>query len=491
MLDWLPSDAPWWLASTILAVDWVIRLALGLRVVMRRGTVGFTLAWLAVLLLLPVLGAVIYLLLGERRLGTTRARRIEALRVPYRAWLDDLAAHFPAAATGLGPAAGMMRRQALGAVGIPALPGNRLELISEQDAFFSRLIEDIAACHTTCHLEFYIWEIGGRADDVAQALAAAAARGVTCRVLVDDIGSAAFLRSEVRTRLEAAGVRVLSMLPVGFFRALFARLDLRNHRKLAVLDGLVGYTGSQNIVDPELFKAGTGLGQWVDAMVRLQGPAVEALQVTFLGDWAFETGEDLKDAAVRFDVRRNDVCGDAIVQVVPSGPGLAPLTIQELILTAIYGSRDDLVLTTPYFIPDDAMMKALIGAAARGVEVTLVVPLRPDGRLVKLAGEAYFEELLSAGVRITRFEGGVLHTKAITVDREVAMVGSVNLDMRSFYLNQEISLLVYNREFAGQVRRLQEDYIGQSANLSAAVWAQRPFKLRLAQNTAQLLSPLL
>jgi cardiolipin synthase len=490
MLHLISTDSTT-LTWILIAIDWTIRLALGVRVVLRRSTVGFTLAWLAVILLLPVLGAVIYLLFGERRLGSRRARRIEELREPYRLWLVDLAKHFDSDGLPLGPAGEMLRRQARGTVGIPALPGNRLELLPTSDGFFDRLIADIDAAQRTVHLEFYIWEPGGRADEVTAALIRAASRGVKCRVLVDDVGADAQLDSPQHNQLKQAGVRVVPVLQVGVLRTMFARIDLRNHRKIAVIDGEIGYTGSQNIADPKLFKQQDELGEWIDAMVRVTGPAVEALQVTILADWEFETYEGIEKFATDFDLKRNEPAGQAMVQVVPSGPGLSTLAIQELILTAIYAAQRELVLTTPYFIPDDAMMKALSSAAARGVDVTLSVPRYPDGRVVKWAGEAYFEELLECGVKVARYEGGVLHTKAITIDSEIAMFGSVNLDMRSFYLNFEISLIVYDTEFATKVRALQEKYAASSVLLDLERWRHRPMWLRLAQHTCQLLSPLL
>ncbi|MCC7508361.1 MAG: cardiolipin synthase [Planctomycetes bacterium] len=479
------------LTWTLIAIDWLIRVALGIRIIMRRSSTGFTLAWLTAVLLLPVLGAIIYLLLGERRLGTRRAKRIEELRKPYRAWLENLAKDFPVEAAALGSGADMIRRQARGTVGVPTLPGNTLQLIDDAEAFFDHLIADIETATSSVHLEFYIWLPGGRADDVANALTRAAARGVKCRILVDDVGGADLVGSDTQAMLEKAGVRVVSMLKVGLLRSMFARVDLRNHRKIAVIDGVIGYTGSQNIADPKLFKAQEGIGEWLDAMVRMTGPAVEALQVTLLADWEFETFEGIEKNVADFDVKRSAPVGDALVQVVPSGPGLSQLAIQELILTVIYAAHTELVLTTPYFIPDDAMIKALLSAAARGVDVQLMLPRYPDSRVVKWAGESYFEELLEGGVCICRYEGGMLHTKAIVIDGQIAMFGSVNLDMRSFYLNFEISIVVYNGLFAQKVRSLQEHYRQSSQKLDLERWRSRPVMLRFAQQTAQLLSPLL
>jgi cardiolipin synthase len=485
------SDGTYWLAITLLVLDWLIRLGLGTRVVMRRAPVGYTLAWLSVILFVPLLGAFLYILLGERRLGTRRARRIAELRKPYRAWLDGLARDFPVSFENMDHAASTLRRLARGTAGIPALPGNSLELIDSAREFLTRLIADIDAAKSSVHLEFYIWQPGGRVNDVVAALLRAVTRGVACRVLVDDGGSPAFARDESIDTLRDGGVKVVSMLEVGVVRAVFERLDLRNHRKIAVIDGAIGYTGSQNIADPGLLKETEDVGEWIDAMVRMTGPAVEALQVTLLADWEFETFEGIDKMADKFDLKRNPKTGNAVVQVVPSGPGLALSTIQELILTAIYAAERELVLTTPYFVPDDAMRMALLSAAARGVAVTLVVPRRTDSHLVRLAGEAYYEELLEAGVRIARFTRGLLHTKAITVDGDIAMFGSVNLDMRSFHLNFEISLLAYDATFTQRVRRLQEKYILSSDTLELDRWRKRPFVKRFIQQLAQLMSPLL
>ena len=393
--------------------------------------------------------------------------------------------------SGLPPSAINLRKLARGTVGIPALPGNTLELIDNPDDFFDRLVQDIDAAKSSVHLQFYIWEPGGRANDVVQALLRAVERRISCRVLVDDVGSAEFIDHESFHLLKKAGVKIVTVLDVGVVRAVFERLDLRNHRKIVVIDGEIGYAGSQNLADPRLFKQDEDVGEWVDAMARMTGPAVEALQLTLLGDWEFETFEGVEHMGEQLDLRRNRPTGDAVVQVVPSGPGLPQSAIQELILTAIYGAQRELVLTTPYFIPDDAMMKALVSASGRGVDVTLVVPFKPDGHLVKLASQAYFEELLEQGIKIAQYRGGLLHTKAITVDGEVAMFGSVNLDMRSFYLNFEVSLLVYSGAFTGDVRALQDRYLKSSRLLTLEGWRARPMLLKLLQQLAQLLSPLL
>lgn len=491
MFRWIYQDGPLGLTIFLYALDWTVRILLGLRIIIKRSAVGVTTAWLAIVFFLPLIGALLYLLFGDRRLGARRARRIAQLRQPYAEWLDGLQADFPIPEGTMGPASVTLRRQARGISGIPALPGNKLELITRADTFFERLIADIDAAKSTVHLEFYIWEDEGTAEKVADAVIRAAGRGVKSRILVDDAGSADFLAGAGAVRLRAAGVHIESMLEVGVIRTLFARIDLRNHRKIAVIDGEIGYTGSANIADPQQFKADEGVGQWYDAMVRVTGPAVEALQVTILGDWEIETEEGIANAREVFDVKRCAPTGNAIAQVLPSGPGLSALSIQELLLAAIFGAEQEVLLTSPYFIPDDALIKALLAAAARGVDVTLVVPRHSDSKVVRLAGEAYFEELMEGGVKIKRFTAGMLHTKAISIDGEVAIFGSVNLDMRSFYLNFEISLIAYDVEFAQAVRRLQQQYAARSDALQFESWRGRPMLLRFVQHTCQLLSPLL
>ena len=478
-------------AIALLVLDWVIRIVFGVRVVLRRSPVGFTLAWLSIILLVPILGALIYLVLGERRLGTRRAKRTAELREPYNQWLAGLSADFPNDDTNLSESSIGLRKQARNATGMPALPGNTLELLDGAEAIFDRMIADLEAATSSIHLEFYIWYPDGRVLEVHDALIRAAQRGVNVRILVDDVGADDFIKHESFERLKGLGIRIEPMLKVGVIRTFFSRIDLRNHRKIVVIDGTIGYLGSHNMTDPDVAPEAEGVGKWVDSMVRVAGPAVEALQVTWMADWEFETYEGIDRHAENFDLKRHQPCGDAVVQVVPSGPGTDQTVIQELILTAIYSAQHKLTLTTPYFIPDDAMIKALHSAATRGVEVILNVPRRPDGYVVKLAGEAYFEQLLEAGVRIARFEGGVLHTKAITVDDEIAMFGSVNLDMRSFYLNFEISVFVYGSDFASRLAKLQAKYLESSSYIELDRWAARPITQRFAQNLSQLLSPLL
>jgi cardiolipin synthase len=465
-----------------------IFVVLGLRVVMRKRPTGVTIAWLGVIVLAPFLGALCYFLFGESRLGNRIDRRMRELLPAYRKWLAT-PREAKADWKGLPPEPREISELGVRTIGIPALCGNRLVLHDDSIEAFRSIVKDIDAARESVHMEFYIWEQGGAADDVAAALLRAARRGVACRVLLDSIGSADFLESHVAREFREGRVQLVEALPVSLARSLLVRADHRTHRKIVVIDGTVGYTGSLNIVDPREFKVEAGVGHWVDAMARLEGPAVEALAVTFVGDWELHTDEGLGKIgpAVRIPAR----AGDANVQVLPSGPGYAQEAIHKLILTTIYAARKELVLTTPYFVPSDALFTALISAAERGVDVTIVLPARNDSWLVHYASRATFDDLLAAGVKLWAFEKGLLHTKSITVDGHTSVFGSVNLDLRSFYLNFEISLFVYDREFTARLREIQHGYVAKARRIEADEWARRPLTMRFVENVVRLLGPLL
>lgn len=458
---------------------------------MRRRPVGVTLAWLVLLISTPLFGAFIYLLVGERWLGSRRLRRVAAIQKPYQAWLAQLRERDRVDWAQEGDECEQLARVAESTLLIPALAGNRCELLPDWQSVFARLIADIDRAKTALHLEFYIWNPGGAVDDLAEALLRAAARGVRCRVLVDAIGSRDFQRSAWRERFAAANIEVRAALPGGIVRMLFVRLDLRLHRKIVVIDGEVAYTGSLNLVDPRYFKQDSGVGQWVDAMARIEGPTVEALGVTFLSDWAIESDHGHDDLLATSAVRPIAPLGDTAVQVCPSGPTGNEQAIYEVMLTAIYAARRELILTSPYFVPDETMLMALITAAHRGVEVTLIVPARVDSLLVRLASETHRGDLASAGVRIMEFDGGLLHTKSVTVDGEFCLFGSLNLDPRSLYLNFEITLAIYHRGFTSAVRELQQSYLRDCTPMDVAKWNSRSLWKRFLANVGRLLSPLL
>jgi len=477
------------ISTIVLAAHWLIVVGLSIRVIMRRPPVGVSLAWLAVVFSLPFVGAAVYLLFGEKRLGSRRAVRIKASIVDVANWQKTLTEQYDPAASRIDACAEPLFHHIERVLGFPALPRNDIELLSDFQSIFDRMVADIDAAQNSVHLCFYIWHAGGRAADVVDALIRAARRGVQCRVLADAVGSKLFFEGELVGRLRDTGVEFTAALPTGVLRTLVARTDLRNHRKIAVIDDRVAYCGSQNLVDPRFFKQQSGVGEWVDAMARITGPAAAALDGVFRLDWSVESGAAFEAPPVLPD--KPSASAGSVIQVVPSGPDLQPEAIHQLLLTAIYAARHELLMTTPYFVPDESILTGLLTAALRGVDVTLIVPARNDSVLVRHASVAHFDDLMSAGVRIALFNGGLLHTKSLTIDGAMSVFGSVNLDMRSLWLNFEISLLVYDSDFTGRLRSLQNDYLADSDVLDLATWRRRPAWRRFTDNTLRLLAPLL
>ncbi len=482
-----------WFATVVFVLDWLLRLGTAVRVVMRRQPVEVALSWLVIVLLIPFVGVGVYWAFGEVRIGKRKARRAMAVHEPYRQYHGQLR-ESPAAADRLeqlDPRFRPVARQAEQVAGVPALPGNALELMPSSVSALQRIAEAIRRAERTVDLLYYIFLHGGASEPVFDALREAAGRGVRCRVLVDALGSRAFLKSKSVHALRGAGVEVRAALPARVWRLLIQRVDVRNHRKLAVIDGCRCFTGSMNLVGPRRLRASVGVGPWIDAVVQVEGPALGPLYATFLEDWETETDEHDSDLDAVTERAMQHRPGDSWVQVVPTGPYSEGQSIRELLMSVIYAARKQLTLTTPYFVPDDAFLVALTSAASRGVDVTVIVPDRLDSALAYHAGNAHLGALLEAGVTVARYRGGVLHTKSITVDDAATLLGTVNLDMRSFYLNFELSLLVYDAGFTRQTRELQQTYLDRSAILDLEQWNQRPLRQRLLENTFRLAGPLL
>lgn len=477
-----------WIAYLLFIFDLTIRIGLSFRILMRGNTVGVTFAWMSIVLAVPYLGALLYLLIGELRLGEHRLRRAREVIAKSRTWRNTLCETAARQTVNIPPGYQSLDVQARKIIGYPSLPGNTLTLLSNYQSIFRALINDISSAQISCTLEFYIWETGGLADELLETILEAHARGVHCRILLDAVGSKNFLRGEPCRRLRQSGINITYALHVNALKMLFQRADIRNHRKIAIIDSRIAYTGSQNLVDPRFFKQDAGVGEWIDLMIRIEGPAVMALDNVTAMDWSVEAGEayDFPISTISMQT-----IGEVPVQVVPSGPVFRQGAIHELIMSVIYRAQRELIITTPYFAPDEALIEALVAAANRGVDVTLIIPARVDSLMVRYATPALLDNLVAVGIRVARFDQGLLHTKSISVDAEFCIVGSVNLDMRSLWLNFEISLFVYDAQFTGQIRELQLNYISQSEFIDKEQFSRRSVPQRLAANFMRLFAPVL
>lgn len=462
--------------------EWVIRLVM-LVVVPFRRTPAAAKGWLLLIFFEPLIGLLLYLLIGRAKLPRWQRRQLAKLPQAMAKVVDRLANHpnifHPETDPALSQA--VVLAESLGQS--PILGGNHVELLVDYDDLFARLVADIDQAEHHVHLLFYIFADDAATAPVIEALGRAAKRGVRCRVLADAIGSRTGLRT-LRPKLTDLECAVHAMLPVSLWPWRKARLDLRNHRKIAVIDGRVGYTGSQNMICAK-FKPGIS---YEDLMVRVTGPVVLELQYIFASDWFVETGEIL-DGETEFPAP--EITGDVPAQALPSGPAFSIQNNQRLFVALVHGARKQVVLTTPYFVPDEPLLQAMQTAVLRGVDVHLVVSEEGDQRLVALAQESYYEELLEAGVRIHVYQEKFLHAKHLSVDDSVAVIGTSNLDIRSFALNAELMLIIYDASVVAEFAAEQERYYGASRLLTLESWKQRSFVRKSAQNLARLLSPLL
>ncbi len=471
-----------------LYAEFAAQLAVAGLVLVRRGRKpAVATAWIVTVMALPLAGIGLYLLVGESRVGRRRAARHAAIV----AKVDTPTVHRHQDPRSMQVTLNEDQRQ-LAALATsvshgPVLGGNRVDLSGDSAANIDRMVADIDAARRHVHLLTYIFLNDAAGRSIAQALARAARRGVATRLLVDALGSKAFLSSETRMLLEKAGVQVTAALPVSLVRAVLARLDLRNHRKLLVVDGQVAWTGSQNIAEAA-FAPKARYAPWVDCVVRIEGPLARELQVVFVEDWSMERDEDLSEVlAIEPTFQPEGVAG----QAVATGPNFGNDSMTSLVQAAVQLARREIVLTTPYFVPDLPMQAALGVAARRGVATHLVLPRRNDSWLVQRASRGLYEELLACGVRIHEFTGGLLHAKTIVVDRMVSVVTSANLDRRSFELNFEMGVLLYDERLSERLRRLQQGYMDRSEEMDLVRWRRRPMGRRLLEGAAGLMSPLL
>ncbi len=467
-LEWLAVAAPW-----------AIRIGALIVVPFRRSPAA-TQSWLLLFFVAPWLGLVLYLAIGRPYHPRWRRQRVAQLwpiidravscidRVARPAELPLVQASAASLVSGIGR--------------MPLLQGNEVDFLTDYDATIDLLVEDIGHADDHVHLLFYIFAADPTGQKVIAALRQAALRGVKCRVLVDAIGSRTWA-ARIERELRPAGVEVHEILPIRVLGRT-TRFDLRNHRKIAVIDGRIGYTGSQNIID-----ADHGWG-WPnrEVMARVRGPVVGELQAVFVADWFLETEKELADGHLYPPA---DDAGSSVGQVLPSGPDLEHGGIDELFVALIHSARERVLISTPYFVPSEPLLQALQVAILKGAEVHLLLSGRSDHPLVHLAQQSYYSELLAAGARIHLFQPGFLHAKHMSIDETVAVVGSSNVDMRSFALNSEISLVLYDRDATLALRRIEDARLEQSIRLMPSDWESRNLVRKCAENVARLFSPLL
>lgn len=467
----------------------LINLVLIIRVMTRRHRdPASRIAWVAVIAVLPFLGMIIYLLFGEVNIGNRRVAKMKQI-------LEKLPAYSPL---------DLERQHAEPEVpkryhhlfdtghsisGFEVMGGNSAELMADSEATIDAMIADINAAKEHVHLLFYIWLPDRSGTRMAEALIRAVARGVECRAVVDDLGSAAIQRSSIWSEMKSAGVRVAAALPIGniLFRLLRGRIDLRNHRKILVIDGRITYCGSQNCADAE-FLVKKDFAPWVDAVMRFEGPIVRQNQQLFVADWMSYTDEPIEDRLQHPSPGHPD--GFA-AQVIGTGPTVRYSAMPEMFESLFHAARNELIITTPYFVPDAPMQTALCAAAWRGVKTVLILPARNDSWIVGGASRSFYEDLLEAGVEIHEYEGGLLHTKSLTLDGEITLIGSANMDRRSFDLNYENNILLHDPGVTAAMKTRQQEYLANSSPITLEQVRSWGLATKLRNNFLATLGPIL
>jgi len=474
--------------NAILALDiaaYVYAFFLIPRIILERRHPSATLAWMLGIALLPLFGIPLYFLIGVRRVRRHIRAKIAAVApviqsLSHRLRPEELP-------TAVGERCG---RVLLAAGTPPPTEGNRLTLLRGGDEAYEAVLSLIGSARDHLHAQFFILDVDPVGRRFIQALAARAREGIRVRLLLDAVGSWRALRRTVRPLREAGG-EVAAFLPAFPFHRRWSS-HLRNHRKLLISDGKKAFTGGMNI-GKKYMGPRTTKEQWRDVAAVIEGPALRDLQSLFLDDWAFATEEtlpagDLFPPTVGFE---GGVPAPCALQISASGPDRKTRPIYEGVFAAFAAARRRLWIETPYFVPDDGIGAALRNAALRGVDVRLIVPGTSDLRIVTLAGRSYFEEMMASGVRIHLYRPTNLHSKVLVVDDDVGVIGSPNVDMRSFFLNFELGVFLYDRpQIAALADGFLED-LESSEPVDPGRFSMRPRSLQLLEDTCRIFSPLI
>ena len=373
----------------------------------------------------------------------------------------------------------------------PLTPGNTARVLINGEEKFPAVIQALEEAKDHIHIEYYIYENDKIGKTIEEILIRKAKQGVTVRFIYDDFGSRG-IRKNIAIRLSNAGIATYPFYKISFLR-MVNHLNYRNHRKIIVIDGKKAFVGGINVSDKYINEP-TSANKlfWRDTHLMLEGPGVFYLQYLFICDWNFCSGKALENIKHYFpNEYRNNPPGKKTIQIAASGPDSVNPTILYSLLYAVYRAEEEILITTPYFIPDQSLMDALMVAALAGVSVQLLVPEKSDSRLVQLAACSYYADLLAAGVKIFFYQDGFVHAKTLVVDRKIAVIGTANMDLRSFDLNFEVNALVYDDELATSLANVFNADIKDAILLDPEAWSNRSIRRKFLEKTARLVSPLL
>lgn len=439
-----------------------------------------SLAWVTVLILLPAVGLVLYFFFGR----SVKNKRMISRRNKRKLRRRERFAPARKAMETLPEPSHSIARLATGLTGSVFYTDNNLEFFSDGPTKFAALKADLMSARSSILLQYYIFEDDRIGNEIAEILIAKAREGVKVRVIYDHVGSLKVSRKFFR-RMTEAGVQVFPFFRVTF-PILSSRINWRNHRKLTVIDGRIGYIGGMNIAD-RYVDGGKNFDLWRDLHARLTGPAVMSLAHSFAVDWNFMGNDLIPEEPADVSVAGSG----AGVQTITSGPMSHWNNVAHVFLRAIGSARERVFIQTPYFLPTESLIKALQSAALSGVDVRVMIPRRSDSRLLVLASRSYVSECLRAGIKFYFFEPGMLHSKLLIVDHDFASMGSTNFDFRSFEHNFEANLLIYSSKANAELTEIFKADLRESTRVLPAEWKKRSRSQRAIESVVRLLSPIL
>lgn len=441
-----------------------------------------SIAWVLVLLLLPILGLVIYLFFGRSLKGTSLISRSdlrELRRMNNYSKTVDLEEELSDAS-----------KQIISLVNKLTEPhifiGNDIQVFTSGKEKFETLLQDVANATSYIHVQYFIIEKDDSGKRLIELLMRKAREGVQVRVLYDYVGSF-YVRPKVLKEMREAGIKVHPFLELTFTQFAF-RANWRNHRKIVVIDGSIGYVGGMNIANRYIL-GDREWKPWRDTHLRITGEAVAAMQYSFAIDWNFTTRELLTSKTMRYDTPPKSQ--NYVVQMVSSGPSSRWNNISFVFLKAITLAKHSVYIQTPYFLPSDSLLKALQSAALAGVDVRLMIPRHPDSAMLRLATGSYIKECMLSGIKIYFYEPTVMHAKVVIVDDDFVTTGSTNFDFRSFEHNFEFNALIYSKDFNQKMKGIFEADMEQSTRLLLSKWKKRPLMQKALESIVRLISPIL
>ena len=475
------TDVLVWLDLMVLAFGALALMSVPSVLVQRSGRPMAALAWILALIALPPIGLFLWWALGRSHLKRQRRKRQAAastIAVKLQSVASDICAPATAARESLLPMRQLPAEYQLAV--FPTSCGNRVDLLVDAREAYPAMLEAIEAAEHHIHLLFYIWNDDATGRRFLEVLERKAKQGVEVRLMCDAIGAPQIGGKLTRPLLQAGG-EVARFLPPSLSGS--PTINFRNHRKILVVDGQVGFTGGVNVGDEYA-------GAWHDLAIRIRGPAVDQLQEVFADDWYFAHGQDLADPKY-FGKHQGKTLGSATCELVASGPDSLHEQMQDVLFMAINEARERVFIVSPYFIPNPPILAALRSALFRGIDVRIMMPGRSDVRIARWASRSFYPLLLEVGVRLFEYRAGMLHAKAVLFDRELSLVGSANINNRSFRLNFEASMLVGDTKLNESLAALFEKDCASSEEILLDNVVNRPWRMQVIDSAAHLLSPIL